>query len=130
RLLRLLELEREAEAQRALARTRRLSGREAERGGEALVDLVIVDEEAGLGGRYLLDLAKRDRSQLPWTRLDVGSPVVLLPDDTSVSLSLRGVVYQRGRERISVAVASLPEELEDVDRWRMVLSSDEVSSQR
>lgn len=130
RLIALLELERAAEAERALARTRRLSGREAERGGEALVDMIIVEEEAGLGGRYLLALAKRDRSQLPWTRLDVGSPVVLLPDDTSVSLSLRGVVYQRGRERISVAVASLPEELEDVERWRMVLSSDEVSSQR
>lgn len=130
RLLALLELEREAEAERALSRTRRLSGRDAERGGEALVDMIIVDEDAGMGGRYLLALAKRDRSQLPWTRLDVGSPVVLLPDDTSVSLSLRGVVYQRGRERISVAVASLPEELEDVERWRMVLSSDEVSSQR
>jgi hypothetical protein len=130
RLLALLELERQAEAERALNRTRRLSLRDAERGGEALVELVIVDEDAGLGGRYLLALAKPTRGPLPWNRLDAGSPAVLLPEDPAVSLSLRGVVYERGRERISIAVTTLPEQYEEVERWRLVLSSDEISSQR
>ena len=59
RLIELLEIERETEAGRALERGRRLSPADAERTGNALVDLTIVDEEAGLGGRYLLTLAKR-----------------------------------------------------------------------
>jgi len=131
KLIALLELERQAEAERATERSRRLTGAEAERGGEALVELTLVDEEAGLGGRYLLSLAKRGQAPLPWTRLDVGSPVVLLPEGAGdSSLAVRGVVYERGRQRITVAVGNVPEGFEDVDRWRLVLSSDEISSQR
>ena len=80
RLVRLLELESRAEDQEAVERGRRLSPADAERTGTSLVDLVITDEETGLGGRHLLQLAKRNRSPLPWTRLGVGSPVVLSPD--------------------------------------------------
>mgnify|MGYP001324582844 CR=1 FL=1 len=130
RLMELLELERETEAGRALERSRRLSPVDAERTGEALVDLAIVDEEAGLGGRYILTLAKRRRIPLPWTRLDAGSPIVLSPDGVDSKLALRGVVSQRRDGAVSVAVASLPEELEDIERWRIDLSSDEISSQR
>ena len=85
----LLELERETEARRALERSRRLSPAEAERTGDTLVDLVIIDEEAGLGGRYILSLAKRRRTPLPWTRLDSGSPVVLSPEGVDAKLPLR-----------------------------------------
>jgi ATP-dependent RNA/DNA helicase IGHMBP2 len=130
RLARLLELERQAEAQRATERGRRLSPADAERTGNTLVDLVIDDEEAGLGGRYLLTLVKRKRSPLPWTRLAVGSPVVLSPADASATIALRGVIYDRRDESISLAVASLPDELEEYPRWRLDLSSDEISSER
>lgn len=130
RLGRLLELERQAEAQRALDRARRHTGAAAERSGEALVDLVVADEDAGLGGRYLLTLVKRDRRPLPWTRLSTGSPVVLSADGSVGDDALRGVVYERRETSIAVAVANLPEAFEDVERWRMDLSSDEVSSER
>ena len=77
RLARLLDLENRVEAQRAVERRRKLKPSEAEKSGTALVDLMIVDEDAGLGGRYLVRFAKRSRGELPWTRLDVGSPVLL-----------------------------------------------------
>ncbi len=132
RLVRLLELEREAEAQRAVERSRRLSPAEAERAGNTLIDLVIADVEAGLGGRYLLKLVKRKASRLPWTRLGVGSPVVLTPEqaDATEKLSLRGVVYERRGDSIALAVANLPDDIDDYPRWRIDLSSDEISSQR
>jgi len=129
RLVKLIEVEREAESTRAIELSRRVSPAEAERAGQSLVDLVIVDEEAGLGGRYLLRLAKRNRGALPWTRLQVGSPVVMTPGE-EVKLSVRGVVYERWKEAICVAVGHWPEEAEEVERWRIDLSSDEISSQR
>ncbi len=129
RLLRLIEIEREAEAARAVELCRRLSPADAESAGHSLVDLVVVDEEAGLGGRYLVKLSKRSRRPLPWTRLGVGSPVVLT-SASDVKISARGVVYDRRADAISVAVAQLPDEADDVDVWRLDLSSDEISSQR
>jgi len=130
RLGRLLELEREAEARRARERGQRLSPAEAERAGHSLVDMVIADEDAGLGGRYLLTLVKRSRVPLPWTRLNVGSPVVLSPSGTDSKLTIRAVVSQRRDASITVAVTSLPEAMEDIERWRLDLSSDEISSER
>jgi superfamily I DNA and/or RNA helicase len=129
RLVRLIELEREAEGQRAVELCRKLSPADAERAGHSLVDLVIVDEEAGLGGRYLLKLAKRNRRPLPWTRLRAGSPV-MLTSAADATIAARGVVYDRREEAISVALAQLPDDVEDVDIWRLDLSSDEISSQR
>ncbi|HEY2839180.1 MAG TPA: AAA domain-containing protein [Pirellulales bacterium] len=129
RLIRLIEIERQAEAERAVERARRLSPGDAERAGHSLVDLVIVDEEAGLGGRYLVRLAKRSRRPLPWTRLSVGSPVVLTSNDDA-KIAARGVVYDRRVEGISVAFAQLPDDADDVETWRLDLSSDEISSQR
>ena len=79
RLAGLLELESKAEAQKAYEEARKLTGPEAERRGNCLLGLVVQDEYAGLGGRYLLTLVKRDRGPLPWTRLNAGTPV-LLPD--------------------------------------------------
>jgi superfamily I DNA and/or RNA helicase len=129
RLVRLIEIERKAEAERAVELSRRLSASEAERAGHALVDLVVLDEEAGLGGRYLVRLAKRNRAALPWTRLGVGSPVVLTAT-VDATIAARGVVYERRDESISIAVAQLPDDAEDVELWRLDLSSDEISSQR
>ena len=104
RLTRLLDLESRAEAQEALERGRRLSAADAERAGTSLVDLVIADEETGLGGRYLLQLAKRNHSPLPWTRLDVGSPVVLSPNTAKGATGHRGVVCERAEGSLRIAL--------------------------
>jgi hypothetical protein len=128
-LVRLLEIEREAESERARELGRRLSPAEAERSGNSLIDLTMLDQDAGLGGRYLVRLAKRQRHPLPWTRLQVGTPVVMSPMQES-SISVRAVVYERTRDGICLAATHWPEEADEVERWRLDLSSDEISSQR
>lgn len=128
-LSRLLQLENEAEAQRAVQRGRRLSAADAEHTGNALVRLSIVDEEAGLGGRYLIRLAKRGRL-LPWTRLDVGQPVVLSAHENEAGTGWRGVVCHRATDSIQVALAQLPDELNEYELWRLDAAHDEVAYER
>jgi len=130
RLTRLLELESRAQAQEATERSRRLSPADAERTGTSLVDLVIIDEDTGLGGRYLLQLVKRKRSPLPWTRLDAGSPVVLSPDSDKGATGHRGVVFERAEGSVRVALGGLPDDLIDHEAWRLDLSGDETAVQR
>ncbi len=130
RLIRLLDLESRAEAQETTERGRRLSSADAERTGTSLVDLVIIDDQAGLGGRYLLQLAKRRRAPLPWTRLDVGSPVVLSPDSGKDATGHRGVVYERAEGSIRVALGSMSDDLAEHETWRLDLAGDEIAGQR
>lgn len=130
RLGRLLAMESKAEAQRALEQVRRMSAEDAQKAGNTLVDLVVADEQAGLGGRYLVSLGKRGRAPLPWTRLDVGSPVILSPCKAKVEQAHRGVVCERDEQTICVALDRLPEDLADHDAWRLDLSFDEVAIQR
>jgi hypothetical protein len=130
RLERLLEMECRAEAQEAAERGRRLSRADAERTGTSLVELIILDEDTGLGGRRLVQLAKRKRSPLPWTRLGVGSPVLLSPDVSKQTAGYRGVVYQRTEEFLRVALGSASDDLADAETWRLDLSSDEVAAAR
>jgi hypothetical protein len=130
RLLRLLDLESREEAQRAAQQMRRLSPAEAEKTGNSLIDLVVTDENAGLGGRYIVELVRRARTPLPWTRLDVGSPVVLSPHKDRAEVSYRGVVCERSETAISVALDGLPDELGDYDAWRLDAAFDEIATQR
>src|SRR5262245_64247622 len=90
RLARLLELESEAEARQVVERVRRLAPAEAEATGHSLVDLVVRDGYGGLGGRFLLVLAKKGRD-LPWTRLGTGTPVVLSVQGRRGEEGYRGV---------------------------------------
>ncbi|MGH7139001.1 MAG: IGHMBP2 family helicase, partial [Pirellulales bacterium] len=92
----------------------------------ALVDLAIVDEDAGLGGRYIVRFAKRGRSELPWTRLDVGSPVLLSPMEGGAG-PWRGVVSQRLPAAIELALDYLPDEVNEIELWRFDLANDEVA---
>ncbi|HEV3343683.1 MAG TPA: AAA domain-containing protein [Pirellulales bacterium] len=126
RLAALLELENRAESQRSLERSRRLKPAEAEKSGTSLIDLAVIDQDAGLGGRYLVRFAKRGRAELPWTRLDVGSPV-LLSDMEPGKNHWRGVVSQRTAASIQVALNQLPDEINEIERWRFDLASDEVA---
>jgi superfamily I DNA and/or RNA helicase len=106
----LLELESQAEARQILERIQRRRPGEAEQSGDCLIDLVARDEYAGLGGRVLLTLGKRDVSQrLPWTRLQGGTPVLLSDKDGSAK-GWRGVVSERGDTFVRVAFEHPPEE--------------------
>ncbi|MGO9110500.1 MAG: IGHMBP2 family helicase [Thermoguttaceae bacterium] len=130
RLARLLDLESRAEAQRVAQQAKRLSPAEAEKTGNSLIDLAVADENAGLGGRFIVQLIRRARGPLPWTRLDVGSPVVLSPHKDRAEVSYRGVVCERSETSISVAIDGLPDELAEHETWRIDIAFDEVATQR
>ncbi len=110
RLTRCLQHEAAAEAAITRARLAKMSPAEAERTGASLVGLTIRDETTGLGGRTLLTLGKRDVSlPLPWTRLTVGSPILLSEEKVERDVSFRGIVSGRNRQQIEVALPDLPE---------------------
>lgn len=140
-LLRLMEIEAEAEAQAAAAAMQKMAAGEAERAGNTLIDLEVRDEQAGLGGRIVVTLAKRSKSPLPWTRLGVGSPVVLTEQDikpvtankaraASTTGQQRGVICGRAETTVDVAINQplAPPEQDGV--YRLDLSSDETARLR
>jgi ATP-dependent RNA/DNA helicase IGHMBP2 len=136
RLLRLMELEAEAEKQQALQAMARRTPAEAEASGYSLINLVIREEEAGLGGRILLTLSKRTQGQaLPWTRLGVGAPVILSEEGGADPLEAaargwRGVISQIGRDSVQAAFSDWPEPSEDAHTFRLDRSNDEIARQR
>ena len=133
RLLALLDLEAEAEKQQTLDDLQHHSPAAAEEAGSTLINLVIKDENAGLGGRILLTLAKRNQNlQIPWTRLGSGSPVILSEEGQvdSQSGGWRGVVARVSRDEIQVAFSHWPETESDRPSFRLDKSSDEISRQR
>ena len=129
-LTKLLEMEGRAQAERARETAGRLTAAEAELSGNSLLDLTVVDETTGLGGRCLLELRKRSRTPLPWNRLDVGAPVVLSASGVRNDEGQRGVVCERNATAITVALGTHPEELIDADSLRLDSSHDEVALER
>jgi ATP-dependent RNA/DNA helicase IGHMBP2 len=129
RLTRLLDVESRAETRQALERVQRLAPAEAEATGNCLIGLVVREEFSGLGGRWLVTLAKRNDSMpLPWTRLGVGSPVLLSEKGARPGEGIRGVVSERGERWLRVA---FNDPLEDEGgTYRLDLSTDEVATQR
>jgi superfamily I DNA and/or RNA helicase len=129
RLARLLDLESAAEADRIREQARRLGPEGAEASGQCLVGLVVQDEYAGLGGRYLLTLAKRGQP-LPWTRLESGAPVVVTPQGKGKA-GWRGVVSERGEGFLRVALNDPPGEVRRSSAtYRVDLAPDETARLR
>jgi superfamily I DNA and/or RNA helicase len=131
RLSRLVELESDAEAVQAREALALLSPADAERTGESLISLVIVEEDSGLGGRCILTLAKRNRTlPLPWNRLGPGTPVLLSPESGATTEGLRGVVCERRKEALRLATNAPPAEADRDATYRLDLSGDETARQR
>lgn len=127
----LLELEAEAEKQEALRERTKLSPMEAEATGNSIINLVIREEGYGLGGRYLLGLGKRNETlPLPWTRLGVGSPVILSEerrDASSEETGWRGIVSAIRSDAIQVAVNQFIETESERPTFRLDRATDEIS---
>jgi len=131
RLARLLRLEAAAEAEQARARVQALAPADAERTGNALVDLAVTEEYSGLGGRCILTLVKRNRTQgLPWTRLRVGSPVRVAPQGVVGAQGWRGVVCERNERLVRVSLQEPPDDRDDDAVLRIDLAGDEVARLR
>lgn len=122
-----LEMEGEAERERLAQRRKAQSSDSAERSGETLLDMVIRTHTTGLGGRYLITLAKRrSPDRLPWNRFKVGSPILLSDNHDEDAESLQGVVSARRVDSLEIAVDDWPSS----DRFRLDLSPDEVTRKR
>jgi ATP-dependent RNA/DNA helicase IGHMBP2 len=131
RLARLLDMEAEAEKLESLRELERHTPAEAEALGNSLINLVIRDEDAGLGGRLLLTFGKRNQNlSLPWNRLRTGSPVILSEEGNANSEGWRGIVSRAGRDNIQVAFNQWPEADESSSTFRLDRSTDEVGRQR
>ena len=133
RLLRLLDLEAEAEKQGILDDLQSSTPASQEAAGIALINLVIRDESAGMGGRVLLNFGKRNQNLvLPWTRLRPGSPVILSEEGQQADSSpgWRGVVTKLSRDSIQIAFVEWPETESERPVFRLDRSSDEISRQR
>src|SRR5207248_11679841 len=109
----------------------RLPSVDAERTGDSPIGLVSTEENSGLGGRCVLTLAKRNRTlPLPWNRLGPGTPVLLAPEGGPTTEGCRGVVCERRKEALRVAVSDPPQEADREATYRLDLSGDEVARQR
>src|SRR5262249_62108766 len=131
RLTRLLDLESDAEARQVLETVQRLAAGDAERTGNCLVDLAVIEEYTGLGGRCILTLGKRNRSlPLPWTRLGVRAPVLLSVEGAPPGSGRRGLVCGREERFLRVVLNEPPEETREQPTYRIDLSHDEAARQR
>lgn len=127
----LLDLEAEAEKKEALRERTKLTPAEAEATGFSIVNLVIREEGYGLGGRFLLGFGKRNETlPLPWTRLGVGSPVIVSEETRTSSNEengWRGIVSNIRRDAIQVAVNQFIETESDRPTFRLDRASDEIA---
>ncbi len=133
RLARLLDLEAEAEKQETIRSLEKMSPAEAEASGNSLINLVIREEDAGMGGRILLTFSKRNENlHLPYSRIGNGSPVILSEEGlhTKDAPSWRGIVSRAHKEMIQVAFTQEPEWDSDRPTFRLDRSTDEISRQR
>ena len=135
RLERLLALEGQAEKQEMLRAMQRASPAGAEVSGSSLIELVLVEQDAGLGGRVLYTLGKRGKNTLlPWTRLRAGSPVILSEGDHAspgdAAAGWRGVISRLSQNTVQVAFSDWPELSSDRALLRLDLATDEISRQR
>ena len=130
----LIRLEAEAEKQEDLRAMQRHLSAGAEASGSSLVNLVIRDQDAGLGGSILLTFAKRNQNlSLPWTRLGSGSPVILSAEiqgsSSDHAAGWRGIVTRLQKDSIQVAFHEWPEDglLAESERptFRLDRSSDD-----
>lgn len=131
KLRQFVDAEAEAQAAEAVRSYKRNAGPQAEATGLTLVDLVIRDETVGYGGRSVVTLGKRDRQRdLPWNRLSSGSPIVLHEQQSKDQTGWRGVVTDRDRQTITIALSDSPEPANDRPLFRLDLSSDEIARDR
>ncbi|MCC7117629.1 MAG: AAA family ATPase [Anaerolineales bacterium] len=127
----LLDLEAEAEKQEALRERKKFSAAEAEASGNAIINLVIREEGYGLGGRFLLGLGKRNQTlPLPWTKLGVGSPIILSEENSSGENGWRGIVSAMRRDALQIALNQFVEAEADQPTFRLDRAPDEIARLR
>jgi superfamily I DNA and/or RNA helicase len=123
-----LKMESEAELERMAQRRQQQREGGAEKSGETILNLVIADQTAGLGGLQLVTFRRQSpQIPMPWHRLRVGAPVVVSPvDQAQANAGVSGVVSGRQADSLQVALTQLP----SASVVRIDLAVDEVARQR
>ncbi len=123
RLARCLALEADAEVERIT------SNAASEKRDKSLAGLVVAGEDSGLGGRWIVSFARRNRAQpLPWNRMEPGTPVLVSPEGADEAW--RGVVCERDKFALSVALDEPPEATDPFKSFAIHKSADQTSRQR
>jgi superfamily I DNA and/or RNA helicase len=107
RLAGLLELERDFQKREYAEAKKQLSLAQQEAQGLCVLDLEVMDDSVGLGGRFLLGLERFDRAALPM-RLSPGDLIQILPRRAEKEEPAHGVVTRATHRRIEVALDSSP----------------------
>jgi ATP-dependent RNA/DNA helicase IGHMBP2 len=125
----LLALERRAEEQRLAGERIQLSQGEREARGLSAGDLEAVDEDVGLGGRFLVTLARA--GGLAWRNpFHPGDVVEARPRRSEVGPPERALVVRGGRDRVELAFDRPPPEFVRSGRLVLDLVSDDVTFAR
>ncbi len=96
----------------------------------SLVNLIIVQKDYAVGSRIVLMLSSSNpHNSIPYTRLRVGSPIVISAMDSSIS-PVHGIVSYIKKKSIEVTLNYFPELDNGNLKCRLDLSDDEVGSQR
>ncbi len=132
RLIRMINLEAEAEKEEILKTHLRAELSSAESSGNSITHLTIREQNLGLAGRILNTFGKRNQNlSLPWSRIGSGSPVILTEEGSTNSKKgingLRGVVYRVQKNSIEVVFNEWPELWGDHSTFRLDRSTDEIS---
>ena len=125
-LRRLLVLERRAEEQRLAGERAQLSQAERESLGLSAGDLEATDEDVGLGGRFLITLARAGGQ--PWRNpFGPGDVVEARPRRTEVAPPERALVVRGGRDRVQLAFDRPPPDFVRSGRLVLDLVADDVT---
>lgn len=127
-LSRWLELEGRAEMEQA-AEWQRDSGDQGS--STSLKDLVVREEDTGLGGYIFLVLGRRSPMQaLPATQLSVGSPVQVTEQGHGPGERRRGVVTRLEKTQIELALTKPFSDQDQPLSFRIDAAEDEIAMQR
>jgi len=125
-LRRLLALERRAEEQRLAGERGRLSQGEREALGLSAGDLEASDEDVGLGGRFLVTLARAGGQ--PWRNpFSPGDVVEARPRRAEVAPPQRALVVRGGRNSLQLAFDRPPPDFVRAGRLVVDLVADDVT---
>jgi len=128
-LRRLLVLERRAEERRLAGERARLSQGERESLGLSAGDLEATDEDVGLGGRFLVTLARATGQ--PWRNpLSPGDVVEARPRRAEVASPERALVARGGRDSVQLAFDRPPPDFVRSGRLVVDLVADDVTFAR
>jgi hypothetical protein len=125
-LRRLLALERRAEEERLAGERAQLTLGERESRGLSAADLEAVDEDVGLGGRFLITLARA--GGLAWRNpFGPGDVVEARPRRSEVAPPERALVVRGGRDRVVLAFDRPPPDFVRSGRLVLDLVADDVT---